>query len=239
MKMQTARSVSEDVARRPLMGAEVVRFAQAKTRLAKAQEKIDAKEYEAGDRLVTAAMADLQAVIDMNDKRVHATPQPAPQPKPVPQPVPQPKPVPQPQPPQPQPPQPQPQPIPQPPQPQPQPAPQPPQPQPQPQPEAAEKQISAFMQKLGAAYQAKDVNFFREHALNFNDAFAAAIRNSPSVKVELQVEHIDVHDAQHATVNVRRTDQFSDARMPAGVQELAYHLERTANGWELAYISKQ
>jgi len=219
MKMQTARALTDDVSRRALMGAEVVRFAQAKTRLAKAQQKIDANDYEAGSRLATAAITDLQDVINMNDKRSHA-PQPTPQPQPQPHPQPPPQP------------QPQPQPAPQPPQPQPQ-----PQPAPQPQPEPAEKQITAFMHQLAAAYQSKDVGFFREHALNYNDNFAAAIRNSPSVKVELQIEGILLHDAQHATVNVKRSDEFPDSR--TNVAELAYHLERNASGWQLASISKR
>jgi serine/threonine protein kinase len=227
LQLQTAKSLSDQVGRLTLSGNEIVRFTQAKTRIAAAQQKIDAKDYETGSRLVGDAINDLQSVLMTNGKRPVPTPTPQPHPRPQPQPQPPPAPVPQPVP----------APVP-PPVPVPAPVPQP-QPQPQPRPEPPEKQITAFMHQLAAAYQSKDVGFFREHALNFDDKFAAAIRNSPSVRVELQIEHIDVQDPQHAVVSVRRTDVFPDGGMPPAVQPLAYHLEHTASGWQLASISRR
>ena len=235
LQLQTAKSLSDQVGRLTLSGDEIVRFTQAKTRIAAAQQKIDAKDYETGTRLVSDAIADLQSVLTTNGKRPVPTPTPQPQPRPHPTPQPRPQPPPAPVP------QPVPAPVPAPvpvPVPTPVPVPQP-QPQPQPRPEAPEKQITSFMHQLAAAYQSKDVGFFREHAMHFDEKFAAAIHNSPSIRVELQIEHIEVEDPQHAVVSVKRTDVFPDAGTPPAVQQLEYHLERTASGWQLASISRR
>jgi hypothetical protein len=95
------------------------------------------------------------------------------------------------------------------------------------------------MRQLAAAYQSKDVGFFREHALQFNDQLASAIRNSPSVRLELQILRIDLRDAQHASVHVKRTDWFPDAGAPPAVQMLVYNVERVGGDWKLASISRQ
>jgi hypothetical protein len=94
------------------------------------------------------------------------------------------------------------------------------------------------MRQLAAAYQAKDVGFFREHTLRFTEQLGNAIRNSPSVKVELQIVRIEVEDPQHASVHVKRTDWFGDSGMPPAVQSLTYQLQRGAGGWAIASIGR-
>ena len=181
--------------------------------------------YESGSHLIGDAITDLQTVMAMSDKRLQTRVT-----KPVPVPIVQ----------KPETPPPRPTSAPVEPQPQPQPAPVPaPAPQPRPVVEAPEKQITAFMRQLAAAYQSKDVAFFRDHALHFNDQLASAIRNSPSVRVELQIERIDVRDPQHATVLVKRTDWFPDNGLPPAMQSLVYNVEQTAGGWQLASISRR
>jgi len=130
--------------------------------------------------------------------------------------------------------------VPQPPVPQPPvPQPQPPVPTPQPVRESPEREINAFMQRLAAAYQSRDVEFFREHSLQFNESLANAVRRSPSVRVELQVLRVDVRDPEHASVSVKRTDWFSDASMAPATQSLVYHLERSGGRWQIASMAKQ
>src|SRR5207253_3981979 len=154
-QLATARTLSDELGRRKLNAGERVGFSKAKALLELAQRKFDAKDYQGGGQLAADAISGLQAVIDTNDRRTQKT---SPQP-PTPQPHPQP-PVPQP-----------PVPVPPTPQPQPQPQPQPPVPQPQPPArESPEREIGAFMQRLAAAYQSRDVESFREHSLQFNDA---------------------------------------------------------------------
>ena len=75
------------------------------------------------------------------------------------------------------------------------------------------------MRGVAAAYQSKDVAFFREHWAQFNEQMANAIRTSPSVRVDFDVKRIDVRDDHHATVHVRRTDTFPQAAMPLGGAE--------------------
>jgi len=75
------------------------------------------------------------------------------------------------------------------------------------------------MRGVAAAYQSKDVAFFREHWAQFNEQMANAIRTSPSVRVDFDVKRIDVRDDHHATVHVRRTDTFPQAAMPPGGAE--------------------
>jgi hypothetical protein len=56
--------------------------------------------------------------------------------------------------------------------------------------------------------------------------------------VELQVLSIDVKDAQHASVRVRRSDWFADSGAPPAVQSLVYNLERGSSGWQIASIAR-
>ena len=100
--------------------------------------------------------------------------------------------------------------------------------------EARSNTRAVFMQQLAMAYQTRDVAFFRENATQFNDAMENAVRRSPSVRVELQVQKIDVRDPQHANVSVKRTDWFADASMPPQTQALIYHLDRSAGHWQIA-----
>ena len=225
LQLETARTLSDELGRRTLTGGEMLKFTQAKARIALAERKLHDKDYESGSHLIGDAITDLQTVMAMSDKRLQTRVT-----KPVPVPIVQ----------KPETPPPRPTSAPVEPQPQPQPAPVPaPAPQPRPVVEAPEKQITAFMRQLAAAYQSKDVAFFRDHALHFNDQLASAIRNSPSVRVELQIERIDVRDPQHATVLVKRTDWFPDNGLPPAVQSLVYNVEQTAGGWQLASISRR
>jgi hypothetical protein len=105
--------------------------------------------------------------------------------------------------------------------------------------ESPEKQIGTFMQQLVAAYQARDVAFFRDHFLHFDDQLANAVRRSPSERVELQISRIDVHDPQHANVHVKRTDWFPDPSLPPATQALVYHLERSNGRWLVASMTRQ
>jgi tRNA A-37 threonylcarbamoyl transferase component Bud32 len=219
LQLATAHSLSDDLARRKLNAGESISFSRAKGILSIAERKFNAQDYEEGARLAADAVAGLQAVINKNDQRLQKK-EPAPQP-PVPQP-----PVPQP-------------PVPQPPVPQP-PVPQPPvPPTPAPVHESPEHEITAFMQQLAAAYKARDVGFFRENALNFTDQLEKAVRNSPSVRVELQIQHIDVRDPGHASVSVKRTDWFPDASNPSATQSLIYHLDRSAGHWQIVSFARQ
>ncbi len=220
LQLATARNLSDELGHRNLNSVERVGFSKAKALLSIAERKFNEKDYQSGARLSAAAISGLQAVIDTNDRRMQTPTTPHPQPHPQP-PVPQP-PVPQP-------------PVPQPPVPQPQ----PPVPTPQPVRESPEREINAFMQRLAAAYQSRDVEFFREHSLQFNESLANAVRRSPSVRVELQVLRVDVRDPEHASVSVKRTDWFSDASMAPATQSLVYHLERSGGRWQIASMAKQ
>jgi len=224
LQLATARNLSDELGRRKLNAGERVSFSKAKAMLGMAQTKFDQKDYQGGARLAADAIASLRAVMDRYDQRNQGvSPQPpAPQPHPQP-PVPQP-PVPQP-------------PVPQPPVPQP-PVPQPPTPQPPPR-ESPEREINAFMQQLAAAYQSHNVEFFREHSLRFDEQLANAVRRSPSVRVELQVQRVDVRDPEHASVSVKRTDWFPDASIPPATQSLIYNLERSGGRWQIASIVRQ
>ena len=94
------------------------------------------------------------------------------------------------------------------------------------------------MQQLAFAYQSRDIAFFREHWVHFSDQVASAVQKSPSVRVELQIQHIDFRDAQHASVSVKRTDWFPDSAIAPATQALFYHLERGPGGWQVASISR-
>lgn len=237
LQLATAKSLSEELERRTLNREETLRLSEAKGRIALADRKLREKDYEAVARLIADSIAGLQSVMTMSDKRMQETAKPAvqhPLEKPQPRPVPMTAAVTSP----------------------------PVQPVPIPvtksQPvtpavtethapavaaerprEDPEKEVTAFMRQLAAAYQSKDVGFFRERAIQFNDQLASAIRNSPSTRVELQIVKIDLRDPQHASVQVRRTDWFPDPNTPPGVQILVYHVERDGGAWKLASISRQ
>jgi len=231
LQLATARSLSEELDKRALNRDELLQLSQAKARIALADKKLKERDYEAGARLIADSIRGLQSVMTTSDKRMQQNSKPAVE-KPLPKPQP-PARVAVVQPPAVQPPDVQPV------------SPAPvaavaPQPAPAPRPvESPEKEIAAFMHQLAAAYQSKDVGFFREHALQFNDQFGSAIRNSPSIRVELQIGQIDLHDAQHASVQVKRTDWFPGSGTPPAVQSLVYNLLRDGSGWKLASISRQ
>ena len=111
-------------------------------------------------------------------------------------------------------------------------------PAPEPVHESPKSEIGTFMQQLATAYQNHDVGFFRENALQFNDQLENAVRRSPSVRVELQIQRIDVRDPQHASVSVKRTDWFPGASTPPATQSLIYHLDRSAGHWQIASIAR-
>jgi hypothetical protein len=95
------------------------------------------------------------------------------------------------------------------------------------------------MRQLAGAYQNKDIGYFRDHTTRFTEQLASAIQNSPSVRVELQVNRIDVSDPQHVIAHVKRTDWFADKGAPPAVQSLAYTLERDTSGWKISSISRE
>jgi hypothetical protein len=248
LQLATARTLSETLATRALNSDEVMRLSEARGRIGIAQKRVDNGDYETGARLLAESMSELQSVMSSSNSRLEAAgrptvekpgpakrtpvqiakadPRPArPEQSPVavtavpPKVEPQPQPV----------------------------AVQPKAPEPQPQPaasarpepaESSERQVNAFMSQLAAAYQAKDIGFFREHSLRFSDQLANAIKNSPSVKVQLQVVRMDFADPQHVSVHVRRTDWFGDTSAPPATQNLVYALTRTAEGWQLGSIAR-
>jgi serine/threonine protein kinase len=101
-----------------------------------------------------------------------------------------------------------------------------------------EREIHAFMRDMALAYQDKNVGFFRQRSLNFNEQLAGAIRNSPSTRVEIVVKGIQLNGDDEATVAVRRTDTFAESGMPPGVQSLVYELKRTPDGWKIVRLSR-
>jgi serine/threonine protein kinase len=247
LQFATARTLSETLATRPLNGDEVMRLSEARGRINLAEKRLINGDYDGGAKLLAESMSELQSVMASSGSRMDAAQQKTAQTPPVTKrPVPQPKtdtrgsrpqpvtvaaskPI-----------EPQPQPQPQPvtvPQKAPDPQPTAPAPRQDP-PEAAERQVASFMSQLAAAYQSKDVGFFREHSLRFTDQLANAIRNSPSVRVQLHVTRTDFADATHASVHVRRTDWFADAGAPPATQNLVYGLTRTSEGWQLASIAR-
>lgn len=127
--------------------------------------------------------------------------------------------------------------------------PQPP-PQPQPQPIAPpqpappsradhERDIRSFFAAMAAAYQQKDVAFFRERSLRFSNEMANAIRNSPSVRVDIAVGSVELKGDHAATVAVRRTDTFAESRVAPAVQNLVYELVRGPSGWRIASVERR
>jgi serine/threonine protein kinase len=237
IQLAAARSLSDQLASRGLKGDDLVKFAEAKARLDLADQKFRDRHYDDGSRLLSDAVARLNAlaragsasggaaiapvIVPLTPGKKNTTKQTPPavavQPQPQPPPVAAATP-------------------------QPQPAQQPPPSQPQPQPAKPavdpEKEIAAFMRAVASAYTAKDTGFFSEHVVNYTPALANAIRNSPSVRVEIEVRRIDVRDAQHASVSVRRTDHFPEASAPPAVQTLTYELTRS-DGWKIAAIRRE
>lgn len=103
--------------------------------------------------------------------------------------------------------------------------------------EDVQRQVNDFIAKVAHAYESKDASFFRSHDANFTDAKENAIRNSPSVSVEMRVQSIDVTGTDRARVVVQRTDTFGP-RMPPGVQRLAYTLQRSGDSWRIVSIER-
>ena len=98
-------------------------------------------------------------------------------------------------------------------------------------------EIASFIRRVAAAYTSRDASFFRENHLRYSDAMGDAIRKSPSVRVDLNVESIDVVDATHARVTVQRTDEF-DGGAPAAKQRLVFVLERQNGAWRIARFER-
>ncbi len=257
LQLATARTLSDELGRRSLNHQEMMRFSEAKARMTIAEKKIRENDYESGARLISGSLSALEAVMSANSTRSQqpgervpdkhpagkppmvrtasagpppiksavAAPRPiavttVPETRPAPAPVPVPVPVPV----------------------QPAPAVQPTAVEPpprQPTAESPERQVASFIAQLAAAYQAKDVAFFREHAAHFSDQLANAIRNSPSVRVELQIMRTEFADPHHASVHVKRADWFGDANATPATQTLVYRIERGANGWEILSIGRE
>ncbi len=107
-----------------------------------------------------------------------------------------------------------------------------PAPQPAAQPSDARAEITSFMRRVASAYQSRDTSFFRDHHAAYGDKMASAIKSSPSVRVELDVETVEVRDADHARVVARRTDELPGGAPPQRVR-LAYILERDGSAWKI------
>lgn len=102
----------------------------------------------------------------------------------------------------------------------------------------ARAEITEFVARLATAYERRDVAFFREHDANFNERLAAAIRNSPSIGVEMQIESIDLSGTDRAEITVVRTDRFAGRDMPPGVQRLTFSIARADGSWQILSMSR-
>lgn len=102
----------------------------------------------------------------------------------------------------------------------------------------AKKEIAAFLQRVANAYQSHDEGFFRENYVRYNDNLGRAIRNSPSQRVTLDVDSIEVVDAAHAQVTVHRTDDFGKEAPPAR-QRLRFELEKSGDRWKIVSFARQ
>src|SRR5207302_8509715 len=98
-------------------------------------------------------------------------------------------------------------------------------------------EIASFIRRVAGAYTSRDASFFRENHLRYSDAMGDAIRKSPSTRVDLSVESIEVVDATHARVTVQRTDEF-DGGAPAAKQRLVFVLERQNGAWRIARFER-
>jgi serine/threonine-protein kinase len=108
---------------------------------------------------------------------------------------------------------------------------------PKPSSEELQRQATAFIGRLARAYEAHDVAFFREHDANFSAKTEAAIRNSPSQKVEMRIDSVDVN-GDRARVALQRTDTFGGGA-PPGVQRLTYTLERSGDSWRIVSVERR
>jgi hypothetical protein len=229
VQLATASTLATLVAQRQLNASERRRLDEANRRLEEARERIGRKDYAAGNALIGDVTVTLREMLA-------APPRPEPAPgkkRPAPptttgEPEPQPPiVVPLPPAPSPQPPAPVPAPV--------------PQPVPPPKPARAEleREIQTFMRAVAVALQEKDVSFFRQNSLRFNEQQAAAIRNSPSQRVEIAVRDIQFVDDDRVRVRVRRTDTFAEAGLPPGVQSLVYELQKVDGGWKITALTRE
>ncbi|HEX6179438.1 MAG TPA: serine/threonine-protein kinase [Thermoanaerobaculia bacterium] len=101
-----------------------------------------------------------------------------------------------------------------------------------------ENEIRALIRDMAVAYQTKDVAFFRARMATFSPEIAAAIRNSPSVRVDMNVGAIDLNQ-ESARVAVQRTDRFAEANIPPAVQNLVYELRRRDDGWQIVDVYRR
>jgi len=230
VQLATAKTLAELVSQRPLTADEKTRFADANSRLDQARTLIAQKDYTTGAALTkqaTDTLRELMSAQRVPTAQVNAPPaqrrraprQAAIVAPPVvtqavaaaPPPAPAPAPVVV--------------------------APQPAAPA-RPSHADLEREINAFMREVAAAYQDKDVAFFRQRTLNFSDQLANAIRNSPSTRVDIAVRSIQFSDDANASVVARRTDTFAEAGMPPGVQTLVFELRRTPEGWKIVRFTR-
>ncbi|HET7711010.1 MAG TPA: serine/threonine-protein kinase [Thermoanaerobaculia bacterium] len=93
-------------------------------------------------------------------------------------------------------------------------------------------EINSFMRRVASAYQNRDTGFFRDHHAAYNDRMGNAIKGSPSVRVQLDVEAVDIRDADHARVVVQRVDELPGGAPPQRVR-LAYVIERDGSSWKI------
>ncbi|HEX7422022.1 MAG TPA: serine/threonine-protein kinase [Thermoanaerobaculia bacterium] len=229
VQLETAKTLAELVARRPLTAEDKARFADANRRLDQARTLVAQKDYSAGAALAKSAGDTLRELLSapapgkpfVEPQRKHGQPtttvappvvatQPVvPTTAPV---VVQPPPV-----------------V----------VATPPPPAPQkPSRAELEHEINAFMHEVAVAYQEKDVAFFRQRALNYSDQLANAIRNSPSTRVDITVRSIQFSDDSNASVTARRTDTFAETGMPPGVQTLVFELRRLPDGWKIVRFAR-
>jgi len=234
VQMETAKTLADLVAHRPLTAEEKARFADANSRLDQARTLIAQKDYSAGASLAKSAGDTLRELLSApapaaNPPVKTASPPPrkhvpptttAPPPVVIAQPVvPTPAPV-----------------VIQPP---PVVVASPPQPAPQkPSRAELEREINTFMHEVAVAYQEKDVSFFRQRAFNYSDQLANAIRNSPSTRVDITVRSIQFSDDSNVSVTARRTDTFAESGMPQGVQTLVFELRRMPDGWKIVRFAR-
>jgi serine/threonine protein kinase len=101
------------------------------------------------------------------------------------------------------------------------------------------REIRAFMQRVAAAYQERDADFFRENYANYTEQLGRAIRTSPRARVEFQIGEINVVDPSRATVTVTRTDRFADRNAPEGVQNLTFRLQKDGDGWRIMSFERR
>jgi serine/threonine protein kinase len=101
------------------------------------------------------------------------------------------------------------------------------------------REIRAFMQRVAAAYQDRDADFFRENYANYTEQLGRAIRTSPRARVEFQIGDINVVDASRASVTVTRTDRFADRNAPEGVQNLLFRLQKDGDGWKISSFERR